>query len=149
MSKKIYQLLFGLAMSAALSTQALAALPTTGTCGFVGNFSYPFTYLYGNNPGNGWGLNWLGTINFSTSTITINVVFIDPVPPLPPRQSQQSYTATFTTSSGPITGASTITFSVNGGSLALNLMPVNSGNTILVQGGPVFSDGGFTGVCQM
>src|SRR5215470_3740609 len=55
---------------------AIAQIPGKGTCGFLLTMSYPFTYLHGSDPGPGWGLDALGTINFQTKTISVNITLI-------------------------------------------------------------------------
>jgi hypothetical protein len=132
---------------------AIAPLPGKGTCGFAFTNSYPFAYLNGSNPGDGWGTSVLGTINFVTKTISVNIILIDPAP-LPSVEAPFSFTTTFTTSPGPIPGSSTITFTIPGDTtvVTMNLIPVNGGKTILMQ---VFSptagsqDGSDTGRCEM
>jgi hypothetical protein len=115
--------------------------------------SYPFTYLHGNDPGDGWGLDALGTINFVTKTISVNITLIDPAP-LPSVEAPFSFTTTFTTSPGPVPGSSTITFSFpdNGGTFTFNLIAVNGGKTILMQGfnpNAGGQDGSIVGKCEM
>jgi len=128
------------------------ALPTKGICGFILTLSYPFVYLYGNDPGPGWGIDALGTIDFGTSTISLNITLMDPAP-FPPTQYPLTFTTTFTTSAGPIPNSSTITFNFPGSAsvFAFNLIPVNGGKTILMQGiSPTGGqDGSATGTCQM
>ena len=129
-------------------------LPTKGTCGFVINMSYPFAYLYG-DPGDGWGMDGLGTLNFQTSTISVNLILQDH--PLPPgsafTESQLVITAPFTTTAGPIPGSSTITFTLPDNSpFAFNIVAVNGGKTFLMQGvnpTPGDQDGSVTGRCEM
>ena len=144
-----------LAWASTYSAYALAItqLPGKGTCGFVFTNSYPFAYLHGSDPGPGWGTSVLGTINFQTSTISLNIILIDPAP-LPSTEAPVTFTTTFTTSPGPVPGSSTITFSFPNDDpvVTLNLIAVNGGKTILMQ---VFSptagsqDGSDTGRCEM
>ena len=129
-------------------------LPTKGTCGFLVNMHYPFAYLY-DDPGNGWGLDALGTIDFQTHTISINLVLQDhPDPPGSTfTESQLQITSPFTTAAGPIPGSFTITFTLPDNSpFTINLIPVNVGKTILMQGfnpNAGSQDGSITGRCEM
>ena len=148
-------LLFG-----SLNASALSSLPTSGTCAFIGSFQYPFAYTYGQDPGSGWGLNVMATLNFETKAIAGNVVQINPNPNTRPLQSQQqtSFSGTFAVSNGPIPNShllsTTIKFagqSTAGPGFKWNVIPVNGGNTLLVQLAPMppeSSDGGMAGVCQ-
>lgn len=143
--------LAGLAL--ANSAWALSSLPTSGTCAFVTTSSYPFVYLYGQSPGNGWGINFLGTLNFSTNTITLNAVIQNPGNGTPLQEVQTSGSTTFTIGSGPIAGSSSLSFTLPGSSTAatLNVIPVNSGNTLLLQQFNATAgsqDGGNVAVCQ-
>jgi len=135
---------------------AVATMPTTGTCGFLGTLQYPFVYLYP-NPGPGWGMNIIATLNLDTKTINGNIVIQNPAGPNS-TESQASFSGPFTVTAGPFTGSSTInatlTFSNNAigrTSFAWNVVPVNGGNTLLMQEGPGpvgGADGGMAGVCQ-
>jgi hypothetical protein len=135
------------------SAFAIAQIPGKGTCGFLLTMSYPFTYLHGSDPGDGWGLDALGTINFVTKTISFNITLIDPAP-LPSVEAPFSFTTTFTLSPGPVPGSSTLTFSFpdNGGTFTFNLVAVNGGKTILMQGfnpNAGGQDGSIVGKCEM
>ena len=129
---------------------AAAASSLTGKCGFAVSFQYPFAYLYP-SPGPGWGMNQLGTINFDTHTITGNMVLQDPAGPASV-EYQKTYKASFTKKTGPIPGSYTITFSYPGGDVQVfNLIPVNNGNTILMQGIITTAgdqDAAIAGTCQ-
>lgn len=132
---------------------AIAPLPTKGTCGFAFPMNYPFAYVNGNDPGDGWGVDALGTINFLTKTISVNIILINPAP-LPSTEAPFSFTATFTTSPGPVPGSSTITFTIPGDTtvVTFNLIAVNGGKTILMQGfSPTAGsqDGSSIGRCEM
>jgi hypothetical protein len=132
----------------------LPKLPTKGTCGFLLTFNYPFVYLF-DDPGDGWGMDALGTINFQTSTISVNIILQNH--PLPSgsnfTESQLVITAPFTTVAGPIPGSFTITFALPDNSpFTFNLIPVNKGNTILMQGfnpNAGSQDASTTGRCEM
>ena len=128
-------------------------LPTKGMCGFLLTMSYPFAYLHGNNPGPGWGVDALGTIDFQASTIAFNITLENPAP-LPSTQFPFTFTTTFTTSAGPIPNSSTITFSIpdDPSVYTINLIAVNGGKTILMQffsPTPGNQDGSSTGRCEM
>jgi len=130
--------------------EALSSTSLTGKCGFAVGFEYPFAYLYP-NPGPGWGMNQLGTINFDTHTITGNVVLQDPAGPASV-EYQKTYKASFTKKTGPVAGSYTITFTYPGGGVQVfNLLPVNNGNTILMQGIITTAgdqDAAIAGTCQ-
>jgi len=147
--------LFALVCASTYSASALAIapLPLKGTCGFALTMNYPFAYLHGSDPGDGWGVDTLGTINFLTKTISVNIILIDPAP-LPSVEAPFSFTTTFTTSPGPVPGSSTITFTIPGDTtvVTFNLIAVNGGKTILMQGfSPTAGsqDGSSIGRCEM
>jgi hypothetical protein len=139
-----------LALTSMYSAPALSK--ASGACGFLLTMSYDFAYLYGNPPGPGFGLNALGTINFNTSTITINLILEDPAGSNS-KQYPGTLTVPFTTSVGPFPGSSTITFMFSSTSpvFKVNLLPVGGGQTILMQWySPTLGiDGSVTGRCEM
>jgi len=157
MSGKVRKLLVGLAVVGSLggisqSASAVASLPTSGVCGFAFTLQYPFAYLYGASPGTGYGLNFLGTINFGTSTISTNVLLQNPASPQATTESQANFSVPFTTAAGPIPGSYAITFTPSSNAWTMNLIPVNGGNTILLQAfSPVAGNqgAGIVGVCQI
>jgi hypothetical protein len=156
-----------LALSAP-SAFAISTLPTSGTCGFAINGSFPFigvqltglpapgisnngaiTTYYPSPSANGT-LNWLGTINFGTKIITVNLVsqtatnantggfsqgrFVN---------TQEQVSIAFTVGD-PSAGMYTLDL----GESSINVIPVNGGNTILMQQFQTNNPGGKTGVCQ-
>lgn len=139
------------------SASAIASLPTSGTCGFISTMQYPFAYMYGQSPGTGWGLNVIGTLNFDTKTIAVNVVQINPAL-TNSTQTQQSGSGTFAVAAGPVPGSYLLTSTVTltGGSpnpfFSWNVIPANGGNTLLLQASAVkvanAADGGMASVCQ-
>jgi len=86
----------------------------------------------------------MAVINFDNSTINYNVTQMNWLSTATGQFGEVTGTTSFTTATGPITGSYTISFPVGSRTLTLNLLPVNSGNTILVQGGNDKIDG----VCQ-
>lgn len=151
------------------ASSAMAALPTSGTCGFIASIpnpayntatalastvlysdilgsidfanktiSYNITTLYYD------GANWKsGSVNGS-STYTVGTALSNPSGTYPISFSV-SKTVSFSTDATtglPVTASGNVTVSVNP---VLNLLPTNSGNTILIQGGNLKT----TGVCQM
>jgi hypothetical protein len=132
---------------------ALAAppLPSSGVCGFTLTLNYPFAYLYGSSPGP-FVVNWVGNVDFGAHTITANVVVQNPSTAVLTTESQGTFSEPFTVAAGPISGAYTITFSVNNAAYTFNLMPVNGGNRVLMQ---LFSpaagiqEEGAVGVCRI
>jgi hypothetical protein len=158
--KKLYIRLIAIATLclANFSAFALSALPTTGTCGFAISGSFPFTgvqLLTSSNFASG-GLNWLGTIDFAAQTIYINSVSQTAKGATASgnttgnpqyTNTQNSGSATFTSAaSTTITGMYILTLS-NGGTL--NLIPLNSGQTFLMQLFNSTDMGGRVGVCQI
>ena len=140
----------------------------TGSCGMV--VAVPHTYVFGSMtgtvngttgsfnayaqlvpPGSTKGVNVLAVINFTSSTISYEVTQVtvgNASTSTPNSYSTQNGSASFTTAAGPLPGSYTITFTPTGSpQMNLNLLPVNSGNTILVQG-TTGTAGALTGVCQ-
>lgn len=143
----------GLAVAIMFSSNAfaLASLPTSGTCGFIESYDYPFVYMYGASPGTGWGINFMGTINFTNKTISMDIVQENPAGSSTTETSTAFPNVPFTLSAGPITGTTTISFSLGGTAMTYNLLPVNGGQTVLMQNYNKTSgsqDGGTVGVCQ-
>ena len=129
-------------------------LPTKGTCGFVFPMSYPFAYIDGSDPGPGWGMDALGTIDFQTSTISMNITLEDPK--LPAQQYPLNFSAPFTAAQGPFTGSATITFNFPNSTDAFgfDVIPASSGKTFLLQqavtpGTETPGDGSITVRCEM
>lgn len=137
-------------------TFAIATMPATGTCGFLATFHYPFVYLY-SNPGPGWGMNVIAALNFDAKTISGNIVIQNPAGPNS-TETQSAISGPFTVANGPFGGSSTITTTITfaGGQFpptqfVFNVLPVNGGNTLMMQGGPGpvgGADAGVAGVCQ-
>ncbi len=146
------------------ATPAMAGL--TGSCGMV--LSVPHNYAFGTvvpgtgstypnlvylaHPGDTRGVNLLAVIDFTNSTLSyvLTQVTIGDAN----TNTANSYSTTsqsgvaFTTAAGPITGSYTITFTPqNATAMSLNVLPVNSGNTYLIQG-TSGKTGALTGVCQ-
>jgi hypothetical protein len=133
------------------TASATASLPTSGVCGFLMSFNYPFVYLYGANPGANWGMNFIGTIDFGAKQISGNVISQNPAGSAT-TETQQTFNAAFTTAAGPISGSYTMTFGSGSNTQTINLIPVNNGNTILLQyfnPNAGSQDAGAQGVCQM
>ena len=133
------------------AANATSTIPTSGTCGFVLSGSYPFVGAQLNGAGTSasGSLNWLGTIDFGASTINVNVVSQSATntngnnPAY--TDTQSTITAPFTVGS-PASGLYPLTLS-NGGGI-INIIPVNGGNTILMQQFVTNAAGGKAGVCQ-
>jgi hypothetical protein len=136
---------------------ALSTMPNTGTCGFIGSLQYPFAYMFGLNPGTGFGMNVMATLNFDTKAIAGNIVTMNPAAALTTQQ-QSTFSGTFTVTNGTLTGSSVVSASVTiAGSPATtnfftwNVLPVNGGNTLLMQLAPApagQASGAMAGVCQ-
>ncbi len=141
------------ALMAGSSAHAIATMPSTGTCGFTLGYSAPFigAQLIDANSSASGPLNWIGTLTFTSATagtFLINKVEQTAVASAssPSFTNTQSTTSgSFTVAAGPIANSSTITLS---GSLALNAIATNSGNTILLQRFSSSSAWGSVGVCQ-
>ena len=147
------------------ATPAMAGL--TGTCGMV--LSVPHNYTFGSlvqssgstypnfvylaSPGDTRGVNLLAVIDFTHSTLSYALTQVtagDAATNTRNAYSTQSQSGVaFTSAAGPITGSYTITFTPPGAAAAmsLNVLPVNSGNTYLIQG-TSGRTGALTGVCQ-
>ena len=94
------------------------------------------------------GVNVLAVLDFGTNTISFNVTQV--TIGTPNSYSTQTQTAvSFTSVAGPLPGSYTISFTPSGSAnaISLNLLPVNGGNTVLVQGTSGGS-GALAGVCQ-
>jgi hypothetical protein len=138
--------LSGVALLGALAGFVPNASALTGTCGILGSIPHPFqTGVVGVS----YNLDLLATINFSTNTINYNFTVIT-ITLAGQTFSSNNGSASFTTAAGPLTGSTTITFPFTppgGGApitASLNVLPVNGGNTYLVQGNNVR----MSGVCQ-
>lgn len=130
------------------------ALPEKGVCAFTGTMSYPFTYMYGPNPGPGWGVTMLGSIDWQARTMAVNIVQINPAGSASTEVQVQAK-GTFALSAGPIPRTALLTASLNIGNspavMGFNVMPVGNGSSVLIQSaaGPVGSaDGGFVAECK-
>lgn len=141
-----------------------ASAALSGSCGAV--FVLPHNYVLGSmsgtmnsttgayngslqlqSPGQTADLDVLAVLNFTASTISFNVVSV--TFGSPDKYSAQSGTVPFTTMPGPVPNSYTISFTPTGGSklVGINLLPVNSGSTILLQA-TGSAQSAFTGVCQ-
>lgn len=157
---------------ASASSFALAALPTTGTCGFTISGSYPFTGVQTSIPGT-WStvgtvttftgnsasasgsLNMLGVVDFGSNTLTINSISQSAKGSTAPSNgtgapsftnTQSTVSATFTSAaSSSVSGMYVLTLSTGG---VINVLPVNGGKTILFQQFTSNDMGGRIGVCQ-
>ncbi len=164
--KRIHVLAISLAalgIFAGFAPRASAAL--TGSCGMI--VSVPHNYALGTMSGNintstgayngnfqlvsagsTKGVNVLAVLDFSTNTISFNVTQVTIGTPNSYATQTQTGVA-FTSVAGPLPGSYTISFTPSGSpnAISLNLLPVNGGNTVLVQGTSGGS-GALAGVCQ-
>jgi len=134
-----------LGTSVAFVPAASAAL--SGTCGLLSGMPHTFDSL---SPSNSYDLDVLATLNFTTNQITYSMTTLT-------TDSSGNPTTTATTINGPLSftqgtvtglsGATSITFTPTGSTtpIVLYLLPVNGGNTLLVQA----KDDAFHGVCEM
>ena len=122
-----------------------ASAALSGKCGILVNQTHEFS-----NPPVGQVLTMdvLAVVDFTAGTISGQVTNLT-INTSGNTISQSAVSATsITVGAGPSTlpGSSTLSFTTGSGNMvSFNLLPVNSGNTILVQGANVK----FTGVCQM
>ena len=157
---------------ASVQSYALAPLPTSGVCGFSISGSYPFTGVQTSIPGT-WttvgaattysgnsasvsgSLNMMGTVDFGSSTITINSVGQTAKgscaagncagsPTFVNTQTMATVTFTSGASSG-VSGMYVLGLSTGG---VINVLPVNGGKTLLLQQVTNNDMGGRIGVCQ-
>jgi hypothetical protein len=151
-----------LALGVLGASSAMAALPTSGTCGFITTLPHPEINFTSSGPGTLVVSDILGTINFSTSTISYNATtfyFNGSTWVYGSVDGSETYTVgsalTYPSGAYPVTftisGSNTFsvanvsaTVTVNVSEI-LNLLPTNSGNTVLIQGGTAKT----TGVCQL
>ena len=163
--KRIHVLAVGLAalgLFSGFAPRASAAL--SGSCGMI--VSVPHNYALGNmsgtintstgaysgnfqlaSPGSTKGVNVLAVLDFSANTISFNVTQVTIGNPNSYATQTQTGVA-FTTAAGPLPGSYTISFTPTGSpTINLNLLPVNGGSTVLVQGTSGGS-GALAGVCQ-
>lgn len=140
----------------------------TGTCGMLFATPHLFLNAYGSLKGSvsgssmsgsyvsnavganqgPYGVDVLAEIDFSNSTLSYNVMQVSFNASANESYSASSGSVPFTTTAGPagLPGSSTITFTPTGSPpMSLIILPVNSGNTILVQG----TTDSTRGVCQM
>lgn len=118
---------------------AMSGTMNTSTGAYSGNFQLA-------SPGSTKGVNVLAVLDFAASTITYNVVNV--TIGSPNSYGAQTGSVPFTTVAGPLPNSYTISFTPTGSNaISLNLLPVNSGNTILVQGTSGTASA-LTGVCQ-
>lgn len=118
---------------------SMSGTMNTGTGAYSGNFQLA-------TPGSTKGVNVLAVLDFNTSTISFNVTQVTIGNPNSYGTSEAS--TPFTTVAGPLPNSYTITFTPpSSTAINLNLLPVNSGNTILVQG-TASGASALVGVCQ-
>ena len=155
-SKLIKNALLGVTTICAVAgfvPNASAAAPS-GTCGLIASIPHPeidwFAYMAASGAAITKNMDLLAEINFSAGTIhyTVTQFTWSGTPPL--TKATISGNTTFTIA-GPnlATGDATpnsyqITFNAGGNPVKLNVLPVNSGNTYLIQG---VADR-ISGVCQ-
>jgi hypothetical protein len=152
------------ALSCAFFTQsafAISTIPARGVCGFAISGSFPFIgvqltgkpvvstspWVTGNSPSASGSLNWLGTLDFDTNTITVNVVTQRATDngTSPTFVNSQNQTSLGFTVSGPTNGVYVLDLGANG---SINVIPVNGGATLLMQQYVSNDAGGKAGVCQ-
>jgi len=167
----------GISILGSSNSYALATLPTTGTCAFIGSLQY----LPNARIGPGMVQNVIATLNFETKTLVANILINLPVGPRPTpvpldKQAQYILSGPFTASAGPVEGSYNISSTINlpeilvppgtqrrcdlqGRNcdpiqtrfLSWNVVPVNGGNTLLMQmvpGQEAGDEGAMAGVCQ-
>jgi hypothetical protein len=157
-SKLIKEVLLGVTTICALAgfaEPALAAAPT-GTCGLVASIPRPefnwYAYMGANGAAVTKNMDLLAEINFTASTIHYSVTqFTWTGSGGTFSKATVAGNATFTIAGPGVNTTNTtpnsyqITFTAGGSPMVLNVLPVNSGNTYLIQG---IGDR-ISGVCQM
>jgi len=125
-----------------------AATSLSGTCGMVVNLQQTFTVLGPNNP---LTVDTMAVVNFDSQQIWMNLTkATGDANYSPTARSNVSYKSElygpidFKLAAGPVPGSYSLYFASENISLPFNLLPVNSGNTILIQG----QNFKMTGVCQ-
>lgn len=128
---------------------ALPSFPTSGSCTMLATMPLPVGETM---PINGRGYNLLAVINITSATsgtLDLNIARVNysaagPTVTTPVQANAIPLTIASMGASGP-TGAKTITFTHPlGGTVVLNALAANGGNTILLQGQTDM----FSGVCQ-
>lgn len=132
-----------LMLAASPSASALAAMPTTGTCGMLVTMPAPVGQNFAVTSTNISSI--LATIDFSSTPLNIklNEVTTDYVKNSTPTVVGSSGFSTTTGTLTSLTGSSVSRLTLANGN-TYNLIAVNGGNTILVQG----ENKSFNGVCQ-
>lgn len=127
--------------SLAFAPGASAAL--SGSCGMLSGMPHTFDTPQNSSS---YDLDVMAIIDFTNSQITysMNTMTIDSVGGQTTTTGLNGPTP-FTSVTGSLPGSTDITFSTGGGTVTLELLPVNSGNTILIQA----KNDAFHGVCQM
>ena len=136
-----------LGASLAMISTASAALPTTGKCGLLSG--QPHTLETAGTTGS-YDLDVLAVIDFGAKTITgrqTSVSFSGTTPPYNPTFADTMISAAgFTEAPGTLPGETDVSFTPPGGTaIVLHMLPVNGGNTILIQA----DQDSFYGVCEM
>jgi hypothetical protein len=119
------------------------------------NFPPSNTYLTGAGS-NTVGANTLGIFDFDAHTLNLIIYYNSAWNTQSTTAGVSTGTGSFTEATGPITGSYTltnrITFAVDGsvGTVAINMVPSNSGNTLFLSISPTTGNGQTpeTGVCQ-
>ncbi len=158
-SKSIKGILLGLTTICAVAgfvPNASAAAPT-GTCGLVASMPHPefdwWAYMNGGGATVTKNMDVLAEINFTAKTINYSITQFTWTSGAPGTFSKATVAgnAIFTMAGPGVNTTNTtpnsyqITFTAGGGTVVLNVLPVNSGNTYLIQG---IGDR-LSGVCQL
>ena len=129
-------------------SETKAATSLSGTCGFVINLQNTFTVI---GPSVPFTVDAMAVIDFNSNKIWMNITRATTDANYSGTSgSQANYTSEsfdpidFTLVTGPVPGSYNLTFASENISPPFILLPVNSGNTILVQG----KNFKMTGVCQ-
>jgi hypothetical protein len=123
-----------------LSTKSVAvgATPTlSGSCGIAMYFARKGVPQFDTN-----ALNGMGVINFDTKKVSGTINVFDSTKPQKARLETISWD--FDVSAGMVEGSALITDRANSGKPTVQVLPVNGGNTFLIQ----FVDDDTVGVCQ-
>ena len=130
-------------------SETKAATSLSGSCGMVVNLQHTFT-IFGPNL-SPLTVDAMAVVNFDSNKIYMNLTkatgdnnYLPTAPSNVTYTSQSLDPIDFTIVTGPVPGSYNLTFASENISPPIILLPVNSGNTILVQG----KNFKMTGVCQ-
>lgn len=151
MKNKLYRVVIpGLSLIGGIflcAATASAALPSTGKCGMLSGMPHTLETA-APSPTGTYDVDVMAVIDFGAKTITARMSEVDfPNSSSGANYSMRNISSTpFTVSRGLLPGETNVSFTPPGSSLVvLHMLPVNGGNTILIQA----DNDPFHGVCEM